>query len=74
MEAIQAATADGPLTLGPQAPRSGLLAEGYDADLISLDGGPLADITILADPAHVVGVWKAGHRVKDRRLDPTEHQ
>jgi imidazolonepropionase-like amidohydrolase len=73
LEAIQAATANGPLTLGPQAPRSGQLAEGYDADLIVLDGDPLADITILADPAHVVGVWKAGRRVKGPRPDLTEH-
>lgn len=64
LEAIQAATATGPLTLGPQAPRSGQLADGYDADLITLDGDPLTDITILADPAHVTGVWKGGHRVK----------
>ncbi|HZD67943.1 MAG TPA: amidohydrolase family protein [Actinomycetes bacterium] len=74
LEAIQAATANGPLTLGPQAPRSGQLAEGYDADLVMLDGDPLADITILADPAHVVGVWKAGRRVKSARPDVTEHQ
>jgi imidazolonepropionase-like amidohydrolase len=67
LEAIQAATANGPLTLGPQAPRSGQLADGYDADLIILDGDPLADITILADPAHVVGVWKAGRQVKGPR-------
>jgi len=32
LEAIEAATANGPLTLGPQAPLSGVLAEGYDAD------------------------------------------
>jgi imidazolonepropionase-like amidohydrolase len=64
LEAIQAATANGPLTLGPQAPRSGRLAEGYDADLIILDGDPLADITILASPSHVVGVWKDGRRIK----------
>jgi len=74
LEAIQAATANGPLTLGPQAPRSGQLAEGYDADLITLDGDPLADITILADPAHIAGVWKAGHRVKGPHSNPTEHR
>ena len=34
LEAIEATTATGPLTLGPQAPRSGQLAEGYDADVI----------------------------------------
>jgi hypothetical protein len=34
--------------------------------VISVAGDPLADITILADPAHIVGVWKAGRRVKVR--------
>ncbi|WP_084960069.1 metal-dependent hydrolase family protein [Thermoactinospora rubra] len=64
LEAIRAATAHGPLTLGAQAPRSGILAEGYDADLITLAADPLADISVLADPANVTGVWKAGRRVK----------
>lgn len=75
LEAIQAATFNGPLTLGRQAPRSGQLADGYDADLIVVDADPLADITILADPAHIVGVWKAGRRVKGPRSDSdlTEH-
>jgi len=73
LDAIQAATANRPLTLGPRAPRSGQLAEGYDADLITLDGDPLADITILANPPHAAGVRKAGHRVKSPRSNPTEH-
>jgi imidazolonepropionase-like amidohydrolase len=64
LEAIEAATAAGPLTLGPQAPRSGQLAEGYDADVIILDADPLADIDVLADPGHVTGVWTAGRQVK----------
>jgi imidazolonepropionase-like amidohydrolase len=74
LEAIQAATANGPLTLGPQAPHSGRLAEGYDADLITLDGDPLADITILANPAHIAGVWKAGRRAKGPHSSPTDHR
>jgi imidazolonepropionase-like amidohydrolase len=64
LEAIETATANGPLTLGPQAPRSGLLAEGYDADVIALDADPLADIGVLADPAHVTHVWRTGRAVK----------
>ncbi|MFG1610925.1 amidohydrolase family protein [Actinoplanes sp. NPDC049265] len=64
LEAIEAATANGPATLGPQAPRSGRLAEGYDADLLILDDNPLDDIAVLADPARVRQVWKAGRRVK----------
>ena len=64
LEAIEAATANGPMTLGPQAPRSGVLAPGYDADVLVLDGDPLDDIRLLADPDRVVGVWRAGRRVK----------
>jgi imidazolonepropionase-like amidohydrolase len=66
LAAVEAATANGPLTLGLQAPRSGVLAEGYDADLIALSTDPLADLTVLADPDNVVGVWKGGMQVKDR--------
>jgi imidazolonepropionase-like amidohydrolase len=65
LEAIEAATATGPLTLGPQAPRSGQLAEGYDADVITLDADPLADIGVLADPARITAVWTRGRQVKD---------
>jgi len=64
LQAIEAATATAPLTLGPQAPRSGRLEAGHDADVITLDADPLADIGVLADPAHVTGVWSAGRRVK----------
>jgi imidazolonepropionase-like amidohydrolase len=64
LEAIEAATAIAPLTLGPQAPRSGQLAAGYDADVITLTADPLADIAVLTDPANVVGVWTGGRQVK----------
>jgi len=64
LQAIEAATATAPATLGRQAPRSGMLAAGYDADVITLDADPLADISVLAQPAHVTGVWAAGRQVK----------
>ncbi len=64
LQAIEAATATAPLTLGPQAPRSGRLEAGFDADVITLDGDPLADIGLLADPARITGVWTAGRRVR----------
>jgi imidazolonepropionase-like amidohydrolase len=69
LEAIEASTATGPLTLGPQAPLSGQLAEGYDADVITLAGDPLAGdplagIGVLADPDHITGVWTRGRAVK----------
>ncbi|UWZ39595.1 amidohydrolase family protein [Dactylosporangium roseum] len=64
LEAIESATAIGPETLGPQAPRSGLLLAGYDADVLTLDADPLLDLAILAEPARITGVWKSGDRVK----------
>jgi imidazolonepropionase-like amidohydrolase len=64
LEAIEAATATGPATLGPQAPLSGQLRADYDADVVILDEDPLADIGVLADPTNIIGVWKAGQRVK----------
>jgi imidazolonepropionase-like amidohydrolase len=64
LAAIEAATAAAPLTLGPQAPSSGLLAAGYDADLITVDTDPLADISVLASPDRVTGVWVGGRQVK----------
>jgi imidazolonepropionase-like amidohydrolase len=64
LEAIEAATAVGPATLGPQAPRSGQLRPGYDADMITVDGDPLRDLTVLSDPTRITGVWKSGTRLK----------
>ncbi len=73
LQAIEAATATAPLTLGPQAPRSGRLEAGYDADVITLDADPLADITVLANPSRVTGVWTAGRQVKGSRSASREH-
>jgi imidazolonepropionase-like amidohydrolase len=66
LEAIRSATANGPLTLGPQAPSSGQLREGYAADLIITREDPLKRIAALADPENVLKVWKGGQRVVDR--------
>jgi imidazolonepropionase-like amidohydrolase len=63
-DAIAAATANAPATLGPQAPQAGVLAEGWDADVITLSGNPLRDIGLLGEPKNVTGVWKHGERVK----------
>ena len=64
LEVIEASTATGPATLGPQAPKSGQLKAGFDSDAIIVDGDPLADLTLLANPARIIGVWRSGHRVK----------
>jgi imidazolonepropionase-like amidohydrolase len=65
LEAIEGATGNGPATLGPQAPRSGQLVAGNDADIIVVDGDPLTEIALLAQPTRITGVWKAGRRVKE---------
>lgn len=62
--AIESATANGPETLGPRAPKSGILAAGYDADIIAVASNPLDQPLVLADAANVTHVWKAGELVK----------
>ena len=64
LDAIAAGTSVAPSTLGPQAPLSGRLAEGYDADVIAVAANPLDDIAVLGRPHQVTHVWKAGHQVK----------
>jgi len=62
--AIEAATATGPETLGPQAPLSGQLKDGYDADIIALDFNPLEDAFLWGDSNRITHVWQSGAAVK----------
>lgn len=64
LQAIEAATATAPLTLGPQAPRSGQLKAGFDADLCAPATNPLDDIRVLSQPHNITHVWKSGQLVK----------
>ena len=64
LQAIEAATATGPLTLGPQAPRAGRLEVGWDADLCALARNPVEDIGVLSSPDNVTHVWKTGRLEK----------
>ncbi len=64
LQAIEAATANGPLTVGPQAPATGRLESGLVADVIAVAANPIDDISVLADPANITRVWKSGKRVK----------
>ncbi|HYY47273.1 MAG TPA: amidohydrolase family protein [Thermoplasmata archaeon] len=63
LQAIEAATANGPLSLGPQAPKSGQLLAGYDADVLGVRTDPLSDVSVLAAPENLMAVWKSGQRV-----------
>lgn len=64
LEAIRSATATAPLTLGPQAPRSGQVKQGFDADLIAVSKDPVKDISVLTGPDNITHVWKNGHNCK----------
>jgi imidazolonepropionase-like amidohydrolase len=64
LAAIEAATANAPDTLGPQAPRAGQVAAGFDADLIAVTHDPVADISVLGNAENVTHVWTDGRLVK----------
>ncbi len=66
LEAIESATANGPLTIGNMAPKSGMLSDGYDADAIALDFNPLDDVSPWGDRDRVTHVWKSGEIAKSR--------
>jgi imidazolonepropionase-like amidohydrolase len=64
LDAIEAATANGPATLGLQAPSSGQLKEGFDADVVAFDSNPLDDRSVWGAPDRVTHVWQDGQLVK----------
>ena len=45
--------------------RIGTVEEGKDADLILVEGRPLDEIEVLADPDRIVAVIKGGRVYKD---------
>ena len=64
LQAIQSATANGPLTLGPQAPKSGQLKSGYETNILASSENPLQDIEVLTKPENIAHVWKSEKFVK----------
>lgn len=56
LQAIEAMTATPPEVLGKQAPQSGQLKAGYDADVIGVAGNPLDDLSYLTDASNVTHV------------------
>jgi imidazolonepropionase-like amidohydrolase len=70
LEAIKAATANGPLTVGLQAPKTGQLKVGYEADVIGLLENPVEDVTVLQDIDNVKWVWKGGKVFKGPGVGP----
>ena len=70
LEAIRAATANGPLSVGEQAPRTGQLRAGYEADLIGLLENPVGDVRVLQKIDNVRWVWKGGKIFKGPGVGP----
>src|SRR5438309_2427988 len=64
LQAIEAATANAAMTLGPQAPKSGQLKAGYDADILAVRKDPRSDIAILTSPENLLTVWKSGQAIE----------
>lgn len=63
MEAIRAATQYGGQIM-MKGDELGLIKEGYLADLLLVDGDPLANLSILRDPKRLLAVMKDGQFVK----------
>ena len=58
-EALVCATRVGAELMG-MGHESGQVREGFLADLLLVDGDPLADVGLLADRTRLVGIWKGG--------------
>jgi imidazolonepropionase-like amidohydrolase len=69
MEAIQAATSQAAWAMKLEG-QVGALQEGYLADVIVVDGDPLADITVLGRQGAIVEVIKEGRRIDLTRPIP----
>ncbi|KAJ9156215.1 Amidohydrolase [Pleurostoma richardsiae] len=70
LEAIKAATANGPLTVGAQAPLTGQLKVGYEADILGLTENPVGDVKVLQKKENIRWVWKGGKIYKGPGVGP----
>ena len=70
LEAIKAATANGPLTVKGQAPLTGQLKAGYEADILGVCEDPVADVKVLQKMSNIGWVWKGGKLFKGPGVGP----
>ncbi|KAK8089631.1 hypothetical protein PG997_004592 [Apiospora hydei] len=70
LQAIRCATANGPLTLGEQAPKTGQLKVGYEADILGLTENPVEDVRILQQKENIKYVWKGSVLFKGPGVGP----
>lgn len=67
LEAIVAATSTAACALG-LGDQTGTVAPGHRADLLVVDGDPLADLRVLQQPERLLGVFRDGRLLVDRGL------
>ncbi|KAI0113641.1 amidohydrolase [Nemania sp. FL0031] len=70
LDAIKAATANGPLSVGAMAPKTGQLKVGYEADILGLLYNPVEDVKILQEKQNIGWVWKGGRLFKGPGVGP----
>jgi imidazolonepropionase-like amidohydrolase len=70
LEAIKAATANGPLTVRGQVPKTGQLKVGYEADFIGVLENPVEDVKVLQSKSNIGWVWKGGKIFKGPGVGP----
>ncbi|KAK2597355.1 hypothetical protein QQS21_006052 [Conoideocrella luteorostrata] len=70
LEALKAATANGPLTVKGQAPKTGQLKVGYEADFIGVIENPVDDVKVLQKVDNIKWVWKGGKLFKGPGVGP----
>jgi imidazolonepropionase-like amidohydrolase len=68
--AIRAATANGPLTVQGQVPKTGQLKVGYEADVLGLTANPVEDVKVLQNKDTIKWVWKGGKIFKGPGVGP----
>ena len=66
------ATRNGAEVLG-RGDELGTVTAGKLADLLVVDGDPVADINVLRDPAALIAILKGGQAVTDRLPSPSAH-
>jgi imidazolonepropionase-like amidohydrolase len=69
MRALQVGTRDAAQAIG-LGDRTGSLEPGRWADVLVVDGDPLADIRLLQDASRILGVFRDGRLLVDRGLEP----
>lgn len=70
LEAIKAATVNGALTVGAQAPKTGQIKAGYEADVLGITANPVEDVRVLQDKNNIKWVWKGGKIYKGPGVGP----